>query len=111
MGPGLTDFLKLEGYSGIARNEETQQLLSLYRLLRHLAEIPWLLERGFKALAERNITALQASLRACHHSKALPCMREHALGRADEVGMAGLMSSQPDDNRGSVRQSDAGNES
>ncbi len=60
---GLTDFL-LEGYSGIAGNEETQQLLSLYRLLRHLAEIPWLLERGFKALAERNITALQASLRA-----------------------------------------------
>jgi hypothetical protein len=27
-------------------------------------EIPWLLERGFKALAERNITALQASSRA-----------------------------------------------
>ena len=60
---GLTDFL-LEGYSGIAHNEETQQVLSLYRLLRHLAEIPWLLERGFKALAERNITALRASSRA-----------------------------------------------
>jgi aminoglycoside phosphotransferase (APT) family kinase protein len=60
---GLTDFL-LEGYSGIVGNEETQQLLSLYRLLRHLAEIPWLLERGFKALAERNITALRASSRA-----------------------------------------------
>jgi hypothetical protein len=60
---GLTDFL-LEGYSGIAINEETQHLLSLYRLLRYLAEIPWLLERGFKALAERNITALQASSRA-----------------------------------------------
>jgi aminoglycoside phosphotransferase (APT) family kinase protein len=60
---GLTDFL-LEGYSGIAGNEETQQLLSLYRLSRHLAEIPWLLERGFKALAERNIMALRASSRA-----------------------------------------------
>jgi len=34
------------------------------KVMRHLAEIPWLLERGFKALAERNITALQASLRA-----------------------------------------------
>jgi hypothetical protein len=45
-------------------NEETQQLLSLYRLLRHLGEIPWLLERGFKALAERNIMALRASSRA-----------------------------------------------
>jgi hypothetical protein len=56
----LTDFL-LEGYSGIANTEETQQLLSHYRLLRHLAEVPWLLERGFTALAERNITALQAS--------------------------------------------------
>ena len=60
---GLTDFL-LEGYGGIAGNEETQQLISLYRLLRHLAEIPWLLERGFKALAERNIMALRASSRA-----------------------------------------------
>jgi len=58
----LTDFL-LEGYSGIANNEETQQLLSLYRLLRHLGEIPWLLERGFNALAARNITALKDSLR------------------------------------------------
>src|SRR6266704_3398534 len=46
--PGLTDFL-LEGYSGMANTEETKQLLSLYRLLRHLAEIPWLLERRFKA--------------------------------------------------------------
>lgn len=79
---GLTGFL-LEGYSGIANTEETQQLLSLYRLLRHLAEIPWLLERDFKALAERNITALQASSSAFHHSKALPRMREHA---SDESG-------------------------
>jgi len=59
----LTDFL-LEGYSGIANSEETQQLLSFYRLLRHLAEIPWLVERGFKALAERNIAALKDSFPA-----------------------------------------------
>ena len=74
---GLTGFL-LEGYSGIENTEETQQLLSLYRLLRHLAEIPWLLERGFKALAERNSAALRDSLRACHRSKALPRVSEHA---------------------------------
>ena len=53
----LTDFF-LEGYSGIKNNEETQQLLSLYRLVRHLAEIPWLLEREFKELAARNIMAI-----------------------------------------------------
>ncbi len=105
--PGLTDFL-LEGYGGIAYTEETKQLLSLYRLLRHLAEIPWLLERGFKALAQRNIAALKTSLRALHHSKALPRMGEHTLGRADEIRTSSLMSSQPDDNGGSVRQSDAG---
>lgn len=58
----LTDLL-LEGYSGIENNEETKQLLSLYRLLRHLAEIPWLLERGFKAFAERDIAAIKDSLR------------------------------------------------
>jgi aminoglycoside phosphotransferase (APT) family kinase protein len=57
---GLTGLL-LKGYSGIANNEETKQLLSLYRLLRHLAEIPWLLERGFKELAARNIRALLAA--------------------------------------------------
>jgi hypothetical protein len=44
-----------------ANTEETKQLLSLYRLLRHLAEIPWLLERGFKVLAERNMAALKDS--------------------------------------------------
>jgi aminoglycoside phosphotransferase (APT) family kinase protein len=58
----LTDLL-LEGYSSIPNNEETKQLLSLYRLLRHLAEIPWLFERGFKELAARNITALTNALR------------------------------------------------
>lgn len=64
----LTDFL-FEGYSGIAKIEATQQLLAIYRLLRHLAEIPWLLGWGFQALAERNIAVLKDSLRACHHSK------------------------------------------
>jgi len=57
----LTDFL-IEGYGTIVLNGDTQQLLSFYRLLRHLAEIPWLLERGFKELAERNILALKDSL-------------------------------------------------
>ncbi len=60
---GLTDLL-LEEYSGIENIEETKQILSFYRLLRQLAEIPWLLERGFKELAKRNITALQVSFRA-----------------------------------------------
>ena len=83
-------------------------MLSLYRLLRHLAEIPWLLERGFKALAQRNIAALKDSLRAFHHSKALPRMGEHALGRANEIRTSSLMSSQPDDDGGGVCQSDAG---
>jgi aminoglycoside phosphotransferase (APT) family kinase protein len=57
----LTDLL-LEGYKGIEKNEETKQLLPLYRLLRHLAEIPWLLDRGFIEFAERNITAIKISL-------------------------------------------------
>lgn len=58
---GLADLL-LEEYSGVENNTETKQVLSLYRLLRQLSEIPWLLERGFKELAARNITALQTSL-------------------------------------------------
>jgi aminoglycoside phosphotransferase (APT) family kinase protein len=63
---GLTDFL-LEGYGSIVLTEEMQQLLSFYRLLRHLAEIPWLFERGFKKLAERNITVLNDSLTTHDH--------------------------------------------
>ncbi len=63
---GLADLL-LDGYSSIENNEETRQLLSLYRLLRHLAEIPWLLERGFKESAERDIIAVQDSLVAVSH--------------------------------------------
>jgi aminoglycoside phosphotransferase (APT) family kinase protein len=63
---GLTDFL-LEGYSSIVLTEETQQLLSFYRHLRHLAEIPWLLERGFRELAEKNINFLKDSLTTRDH--------------------------------------------
>lgn len=59
----LTDFL-LDGYSSIENKTETKQVLSLYRLLLHLAEIPWLLERGCKELAARDMTALKDALRA-----------------------------------------------
>jgi aminoglycoside phosphotransferase (APT) family kinase protein len=59
----LADFL-LEGYDNIDNNEETKQLIAFYRLVRHLAEIPWLLERDFKELAARNIVALQNFLQA-----------------------------------------------
>ncbi len=56
----LADFL-LAGYGSIENNAETKHLLSLYRLLRQLSEIPWLLERGFHELAARDIAALKAS--------------------------------------------------
>ena len=52
----------LEGYASIENNEQTKQLLSQYRLLRHIAEIPWLLNRGFKEHAERNIQAIVKQL-------------------------------------------------
>ena len=52
----------LEGYTGIENNEQTQQLLSLYRLLRHIAEVPWLLNRGFRELANRNVKAIREIL-------------------------------------------------
>lgn len=52
----------LEGYTGIANDEQTQLLLSHYRLLRHLAEIPWLLERGFREKAEEDRNAVKALL-------------------------------------------------
>jgi aminoglycoside phosphotransferase (APT) family kinase protein len=77
----LTDFF-LEGYSSIENTTETKQVLSLYRLLRHLAEIPWLVERGFQELAARNTTALKDALGARHYSKALPCMSERASGES-----------------------------
>ncbi len=103
----LTDFF-LEGYSSIEKTTETKQVLSLYRLLRHLAEIPWLVERGFQELAARNITALKDALGAWHHSKAFPGMSEHALRRADEIRTPSPLSSHPDNDGGGVRQSDAG---
>ncbi len=103
----LTD-LVLEGYSSIAHTKETQQLLSLYRLLRHLAEIPWLLERGFKALAERNITALKDSLTACDHSA--PNLQASIHLRADEISTPSTLRSQLDDG-GIMSRSDVGSDS
>lgn len=58
---GLTNNL-LIGYRNIENNYETQNLISHYRLLRHIAEIPWLLERGFKDRAERNISSIRRIL-------------------------------------------------
>lgn len=52
----------LAGYGQIADDAATRALLATYRLLRHLAEVPWLLERGFTALAARNIAAIDAVL-------------------------------------------------
>ena len=52
----------LAGYTSIENNEGTKQLLWLYRLLRHLGEIPWLLDRGFKEHVERNIQSLTQQL-------------------------------------------------
>lgn len=60
---GLADKV-LEGYTGIENNEQTQLLLSHYRLLRHLAEIPWLLERGFREQAEEDRKAVKVSLKS-----------------------------------------------
>lgn len=56
----------LEGYESIENTEETQNLISHYRLLRHLAEIPWLHERGFRDLEERNILAVKKFLDGCY---------------------------------------------
>jgi aminoglycoside phosphotransferase (APT) family kinase protein len=52
----------LEGYTSIENNGQTQQLLSQYRLLRHIAEIPWLLNRGFTELANRDVRAVRRIL-------------------------------------------------
>ena len=49
----------LEGYIGIENNKQTKQLLFQYRLLRHIAEIPWLLNRGFNEHAEKDIQAIK----------------------------------------------------
>jgi aminoglycoside phosphotransferase (APT) family kinase protein len=58
----LADLL-LEGYGTIEKTEETQHLLMLYRRLRHLGGIPWLLKRGFDSHAEKSIVALREALR------------------------------------------------
>lgn len=57
----MTDAL-LEGYESIENNPETQNLISHYRLLRHIAEIPWLHKRGLKELVERNILSVKKFL-------------------------------------------------
>ena len=57
----LTDPV-LEGYEQIADDPETETMLTLYRLLRLLSEVPWLLERRFTDLAARNVAAIRAPL-------------------------------------------------
>jgi aminoglycoside phosphotransferase (APT) family kinase protein len=52
--------LVLEGYTSIENDEQTQQLLAHYRLLRLIAEVPWLLNRGFQEMAEYNIRVITA---------------------------------------------------
>lgn len=54
----LADIL-LEGYTGIENNEQTQELLRHYRLLRLVGEVPWLLNRGFKEYVEKDIKAIK----------------------------------------------------
>lgn len=54
--------LVLEGYKGIENSKETQSLLAGYRLLRHIAVIPWLLERTHQKQAEKSIDAVKAYL-------------------------------------------------
>jgi aminoglycoside phosphotransferase (APT) family kinase protein len=49
----------LEGYVGIENDERTQELLAHYRLLRLIGEIPWLLDRGFQEMAEKDIRVIK----------------------------------------------------
>ncbi len=49
----------LEGYTSIENDERTQELLAHYRLLRLLGEVPWLLNRGFREMAEKDIRAIK----------------------------------------------------
>ncbi len=44
----------LEGYQRIENDDEVRRILSLYRLLRRLAEIPWLLNRNLRERAEED---------------------------------------------------------
>ncbi|PWU23248.1 hypothetical protein C5B42_03730 [Candidatus Cerribacteria bacterium 'Amazon FNV 2010 28 9'] len=50
--------LVLAGYSGIDNSTETQDILSHYRLLRHVAEIPWLTARGLTQQVDKNKKAI-----------------------------------------------------
>lgn len=52
----------LLGYFGAAPTAETHHLIEHYRLLRHIAEAPWLTQRGFTDLAERNVAAIRRAL-------------------------------------------------
>ena len=52
----------LLGYTSIENDELAKQLLSQYRLLRHISEVPWLVRRGFTEKAERNIQAIREQL-------------------------------------------------
>jgi aminoglycoside phosphotransferase (APT) family kinase protein len=49
----------LAGYSGLPDNLESRDLIAEYRLLRHISEIPWLLERGYTECANRNLNAIR----------------------------------------------------
>lgn len=51
--------LIISGYSSIRFEELTIKLLDLYRLLRKIGEVPWLLKRGFTEKANRNITDIK----------------------------------------------------
>ncbi|MFC1621999.1 phosphotransferase family protein [Patescibacteria group bacterium] len=57
----LADLI-LESYKGIENSTKTQNLLVGYRLLRHLAVIPWLSERGRQKQAEKSAVAIRTHL-------------------------------------------------
>lgn len=57
----LADAL-LISYSGIENNTHTQELVSGYRLLRHVVELSWLLNRNLKENANRHIVAIRQLL-------------------------------------------------
>ncbi len=54
--------LLLEGYESIEDNKQTQTIISHYRLLRYIAEIPWLYNRGYKKLANENTLRVREDL-------------------------------------------------
>jgi aminoglycoside phosphotransferase (APT) family kinase protein len=54
--------LLLEGYESMEDNNQTQTLISHYRLLRHIAEIPWLHRRGYRELANKTMLRVREAL-------------------------------------------------